>query len=224
MAVELERIALLGGVFLVLACSSREESGDASDGAATTAEVGGSGGVSVLVGGNSGAGGAATDAGGRGGATGSVENCDCGDLKKPMLSLDCACRQGFCSTFKEDLATYVATDVRPYCIVLGICAGGLRTLTYEWATEQKLSRTYDSKGALMYSRLLGYFTTPAACGLETHGDTLGTLTIGSENPASDCSYCLVASDDLLPAGTGANAGQHYYQGSRYEACEPKLLE
>jgi hypothetical protein len=77
---------------------------------------------------------------------------------------------------------------------------------------------------MLYSKLTGYFSMPQACNLPTSGEVLGTLTIGQADPASGCTYCLVAADDLLPEGMGNGAGQHYYSGSLIPVCDPALLE
>ena len=186
--------------------------------------AGGAGGGAMPGGGGTGAAGAA-------GAAGKL-SCDCGsDVNEATIPLDCACAAGLCPTFQQDLATYRSGLYfsLPYYVLLGTCASGYRTLSFEEATEQGGRRTYDSSGRMVHDYLGGYNgVVPDACGFKEHF-SFGSVTIGGEDPATSCTYCLVdgndqPSSDAEGGAAGTSAGAPYYPESKTQPCDPALFE
>lgn len=106
-------------------------------------------------------------------------------------------------------------------MLLGICANGYRTLSYEYALENSVLCTYDAQGQLIFQHTRGYGRPLLqACGFEADG-TLGRVTIG-EDAARDCSYCLLATDDEGEDGAGSAYPSYPAPGSR--RCESSDLE
>jgi len=203
-----------------------------SGGEAAGRAGGGEGGATHAIGG-SGSGGA--NVGGAGGAP----QCDCGsDVDQATIPLSCACAAGLCTTFDEDLAKYQSPNRFgwPYYVLLGTCASGYHTLSYEEALEQGGRRTYDAKGNMVYDSFGGYDgVVPDACGFDDQF-SLGSVTIG-EDPSQDCSYCLLAGEDGPPQGSEGGAGglggasggasgspDRAYPESNTPPCDPSLFK
>jgi hypothetical protein len=112
-------------------------------------------------------------------------------------------------------------------VLLGTCAAGYHTLSFQEALEQGGERTYDTNGDAIYDRFGGYDgSVPDACGFDEDFG-LGTVTIGA-NPAQNCSYCLLAGHDDGAGGDGGSGGadtrEPSYPASLTPPCDPSLLE
>jgi hypothetical protein len=184
-----------GALTLSVGASAGCSDDDDSPGSAGTAGSGGAGGKQS-VGGTAEGGTAEGGAGGGGGAGGALQ-CDCGDdVDRAAVPLECACAAGLCTTFEDDLVTYRSGRFgSPFYVLLGTCASGYRTLSYQEAFgEQGGRRTYDAQGRMVFDLFGGYSgVVPDACGFDD-GFSLGTVTIG-EDPSKSCRYCLLAGDD-----------------------------
>ncbi|HEX2872758.1 MAG TPA: hypothetical protein VHP33_15960 [Polyangiaceae bacterium] len=194
---------------------------------------GGTGGAGAGGEGGSGTAGKAVSHGGAG--AGGEATCDCGtDVNVATIPLACACAAGLCTTFAEDLATYLRGQLlaEPNYVLLGTCDDGYRTLSHEEATEQVRKRTYAADGRMVYDYFGGYGgpEMPKACGFTDHL-SLGSSTVG-EDPSKNCSYCLVtASDEPVDDGAGGAggagggaSGSPYYPQSLTAPCNAALLE
>ena len=118
----------------------------------------------------------------------------------------------------------------PYYVWLGTCAAGYHTLSYDEATEQSGTRTFDSTGRMVYDLFGGYGAAPEACGF--HQDFgPGSLIIGGADPAKACSYCMLARDDGTPSAEGgggaagaASSGTSTHADLNTPPCDPSLFE
>jgi hypothetical protein len=170
------------------------------------------------------------DLGGHGGG-GNTITCDCGDERIPRIPLECACDAGLCSTFEEDLVRYQDPGLfgSPYYVLLGTCKDGYRSLSFEEATEQSGRRVFDGEGRMVYdTRVSIGASLPAICGADKPSPS-PSVDIG-EDPAPECTYCLLAGDDegagvpVIGQGGGGGAGaagEPYYPESRTPRCEPE---
>lgn len=154
-------------------------------------------------------------------------SCDCGELvHNAQIPLSCACAAGLCTTFEQDVARYRAEPVRipsPYYVLLGTCADGYRTIKYENALENSGESTYDADGNLVFRRDRGYEgVVPEACGFETKFLS-GNITIG-EDPAPECSYCMLVTDDASANGAAGAGNDPRYPARGTAPCDPSDLE
>lgn len=244
------RARLLAWVFfgcgIVAACSEQASPTAVGDrdqvgGAPTVGASAGEGGhfespsENPRLGGSSGEGGESDGViggGGAGGAGGAPASCDCGDdASRVRVALDCACEHGLCSTFASDLARYQSQNNwgEPYYVLLGTCAQGYRQLRYGEASEQSGTRTYDASGMMVFDQHGGYYSPPEVCGFDEDEGGLGTITIGSEDPAEACEYCLVVAHDPRTwggggEGGGGEGGAPFYEESLTPPCPPEELD
>lgn len=181
------------------------------------------GGGGSKIDGGAGAGGDMARAGGLGGGAGGAPTCDCGDnVEDAKVPLECVCEGGVCEpSFDEVREKYQGGKFgTPYYVLLGTCADGYRSLSYEEALENAGRTVFDSDGRMVFDRFSGYGdSVPEACGFE--GSGLGSVTIG-EDPSHDCTYCLLDGDDAGSSGAGGSGGEGgepHYPESKTPRCE-----
>jgi hypothetical protein len=141
--------------------------------------------------------------GGAGGEAGSETGCSCTDEMDSSfrLTLGCACSVGLCTSLVADLATLDAYPLgEPYEILFGSCASGYNTLDWEEALENGGRSTYGPDDQLVFRRTGGYAYGFDIVGnrqpeLECDGAGTTSYQVGSSDPASDCTYCLVKRGD-----------------------------
>ena len=213
------RLGALLGAMLVAAgvTAACGDSADNPEGAAGS-PMAGAGGGGAAAGGSAG-----RPQAGDGGSGGEQPICDCGDDPRFVhVPLDCACAAGLCTTLAEDLPRYVDGQFGwPYYALRGTCASGHQMLLYDEACENSGARTYDAQGNLVYSSYGPYGNADAVCGPGLDS-AFGDFGIGTENPAKDCTFCLLSYGNEDGVGAGGAAADSCIDDdlAMYEPCEP----